>query len=158
MQTYVENYWDTYAPVVNWISISILMTSSILFNLHTRSIDFTLTFPQADADVTIYMEIPFGFQAPILVNELEFTPSIVDPYVFYGGDLTIVTYVDDCLIFTPKKEEADTLITQMDKHFSMTDEGSVEQYLWVKVERKNGSVKLSQPYLIQRIIDAIGGM
>ena len=187
MQTYGENYWDTYALVVNWISIRMLMTSSILFNLHTRSIDFTLAFPQADADVTIYMEIPFGFQAPsdgdyvllliknlyglkqaaktfyehlvdILINELEFIPSMVDPCVFYRGDLTIVTYVDDCLIFTPKKEEADALITQMEKHFSMTDEGSVEQYLGVKVERKNGSVKLSQPYLIQRIIDAIGGM
>ena len=39
----------------------------------------------------------------ILVNELEFTPSMVDPCVFYRGDLTIVTYVDDCLIFTPKE-------------------------------------------------------
>ena len=154
------------------------MTSSILFNLHTRSIDFTLAFPQADADVTIYMELPFGFQGPsdgdyvllliknlyglkqaaktfyehlvdILVNELEFTPSMVDPCVFYRGNLTIVTYVDDCMIFTPKKEEADALIIQMDKHFSMTDEGSVEQYLGVKVERNNGSVKLSQPYLIE---------
>ena len=46
----------------------------------------------------------------------------------------------------------------MDKHFSMTDEGSVEQYLGVKVERNNGSVKLSQPYLIEWIIDTIGGM
>ena len=60
------------------------------------------------------------------MNELEFTPSMVDPCVFYRGDLTIVTYVDDCLIFTPKKEEVDALIIQMDKHFSMTDEGSVE--------------------------------
>ena len=64
MQTYGENYWDTYAPVVNWISNRMLMTSSILFNLHTRSIDFTLAFPQADPDVTIYMELPFGFQGP----------------------------------------------------------------------------------------------
>ena len=64
MQIYVENYWATYTPVVNWISIKMLMTSSILFNLHTRSIDFTLVFLQADADVTIYMELPFGFQAP----------------------------------------------------------------------------------------------
>ena len=110
MQTYGENYWDTYALVVNWISIRMLMTSSILFNLHTRSIDFTLAFPQADADVTIYMELPFGFQAPsdgdyvllliknlyglkqaaktfyehlvdTLINELEFTSSMVDPCV-----------------------------------------------------------------------------
>ena len=64
MQVYGENYWDTYAPVVNWISIRMLMASSILFNLHTRSIDFTLAFPQADADDTIYMKLPFGFQAP----------------------------------------------------------------------------------------------
>ena len=33
-----------------------------------------------------------------------------------------------------------------------------EQYLEVKFERKNGSGKLSQPDLIQRFIDAIGGM
>ena len=137
MQTYGENYWDTYAPIVNWISIRMLLTCSILFNLHTRSIDFTLAFPQVDADVTIYMELPFAFQGPadgdyvllliknlyglkqaaktfyehlvdILVNELEFTPpSMVDPCVFYRDDLTLVTYVDDCLIFTPKKEEVD---------------------------------------------------
>ena len=64
VQTYGENYWDTYAPVINWIVIRMLMTSSILFNLHTRSIDFILAFPQVDADVTIYMETPFTFQAP----------------------------------------------------------------------------------------------
>ena len=32
----------------------------------------------------------------ILIYELEFTPSMVGPYVFYRGYLTIVTYVDDC--------------------------------------------------------------
>ena len=40
----------------------------------------------------------------------------------------------------------------------MTNEGLVEQYLGVKVEWKNDSVKLSQQFLIQRIIDAIGGI
>ena len=83
-----------------------LVTNSILFNLQTRSIDFTLPFPYVDADVTIYMELPFGFRAPsdgdnvllliknlyglkhaaktfyeylvdILVNEVEFTLSMV---------------------------------------------------------------------------------
>ena len=72
--------------------------------------------------------------------------------------MTIVTYVDDCLMFTPKKEEANVLINEMDRHFFMTDEGSVEQYLGVKVETKNGSVKLPKPHLIQRIIGAISGM
>ena len=40
----------------------------------------------------------------------------------------------------------------------MTDEGSVENYLGVKVGKKQGSITLSQPFLIRRILDAVGGM
>ena len=60
-QTYGENYWKTYAPVVNWMSIRTLLTIALIENLHTRSIDFVLAYPQADLDVDIYMEIPQGF-------------------------------------------------------------------------------------------------
>ena len=62
IQTYGENYWDTYAPVVNLVSIRVLLTISKLLNIHTRSIEFTLAFSQADADVTIYMELSVGFE------------------------------------------------------------------------------------------------
>ena len=64
MQVYGETYWDTYAPVVNWISIRMMLTLSIIHNLHTTSIDFTLAFPQADVDATIYMEVPLGCEVP----------------------------------------------------------------------------------------------
>jgi hypothetical protein len=64
MQIHGENFWDTYAPVVNWISIRIMLTLSVIHKLYTTSIDFTLAFPQADTDVTIYMEIPSGCEAP----------------------------------------------------------------------------------------------
>ena len=64
IQIYGGNYWDAYAPKVNWVSIRGLLVISILLNMHTRIIDFTLTFPQANADVTIYMEMPFGFELP----------------------------------------------------------------------------------------------
>ena len=38
-----------------------MLTVSVIHDLHTTSIDFTLVaFPQADTDTTIYMEIPFG--------------------------------------------------------------------------------------------------
>ena len=40
----------------------------------------------------------------------------------------------------------------------MTDEGSVENYLGVKVGKKQGSITLSQSFLIRRILDAVGGM
>ena len=62
MQTHGENYWDTYSPVVKWMSIRTMLTIALIKKLHTRSIDFTLAFPQADVDVEIYMAIPYGFK------------------------------------------------------------------------------------------------
>ena len=62
MQTCGENYWETYAPVVNWLSVRTLLTLSITHNLETRSIDFVLAFPQADLDVDVYMELPYRFE------------------------------------------------------------------------------------------------
>ena len=64
MQIYGETYWDTYAPVVNWISIRMMLTLSVIHSLHTKSIDFTLAFPQADVETTIYMEVPLGCEVP----------------------------------------------------------------------------------------------
>lgn len=62
MQVYGEHYWDTYSPVVFWTSIRIMLTLSVIKNLHTRSIDFTLAYPQADVEVPIFMDIPVGFK------------------------------------------------------------------------------------------------
>ena len=62
MQTYGENYWDTYSSVVKWMSIRTMLTIALIKKLHSRSIDFTLAFPQADVDVEIFMAIPYGFK------------------------------------------------------------------------------------------------
>ena len=60
MQTYGENYWETYAPTVNWISIRFLLIIAQILDLDTQAIDFVLAFPQADLDVPVYMELPAG--------------------------------------------------------------------------------------------------
>ena len=64
MQTWGENYWETYAPVVNWLSVRVLLIISILHDLDTRSMDFILAYPQAKLDVDVYMDLPFGFESP----------------------------------------------------------------------------------------------
>ena len=61
MQTWGENYWKTYAPVVKWLSVRTMMVLSILHDLETRSIDFALVFPQADLDVYFFIELPVRF-------------------------------------------------------------------------------------------------
>ena len=61
MQEKGINYWETYAPVVQWMSVRIMLTLAAIENLHTKSIEFVLAYPQADLDVDIYMKLPQGF-------------------------------------------------------------------------------------------------
>ena len=61
--------WETYAPVVNWLSVRILFALSVIHNLDIRSIDFVLAFPQSKLDVDVFfMEFPRGF-APEVVPD-----------------------------------------------------------------------------------------
>ena len=62
MQQWGVNYWETYAPVVNWISVQFLLILSELAGLESRKIDFVLASPQADLDVPVYMELPIGME------------------------------------------------------------------------------------------------
>ena len=62
MQVWGENYWETYVPVVNWLSVRLLMTVARIHGLSSKSIDFVLAFPQAELEVDIFMEIPAGMQ------------------------------------------------------------------------------------------------
>ena len=66
MQRWGVSFWETYAPVVDWISIRIMLIIAIVHRLDSRSIDFVLAFPQADIDETvpIYMLPPAGFNIP----------------------------------------------------------------------------------------------
>ena len=56
------NYWETYSPAVNWISVRFLLILSELAGLESRTIDFVLAFPQAELDVPVYMELPIGME------------------------------------------------------------------------------------------------
>ena len=60
MQQWGVNYWETYYPVANWISISSLLDIEIIHELQSRSIEFVLTFPQDDLDADVFMDLPSG--------------------------------------------------------------------------------------------------
>ena len=64
MQEWGVNYWETYAPVVNWISVRFLLILGEIAGLESRTIDFVLAFPQADLDVPVYMDFPLGMEVP----------------------------------------------------------------------------------------------
>ena len=186
MQQWGINFWETYAPVVNWLSVRTLLILSLVLDLETRSIDFVLAFPQADLDIDVYMEIPFGFtidgsrrkvlkleknlyglkQAAynwyeFLKQGLErrnFRQSETDNCVFYRNDCIVLTYVDDCVIFSKSKKVADDLILSLEQgneNFDFTDDGDLLTYLGISLTKENKTLTLVQPHLIQRILSAL---
>ena len=61
MQEWGENYWETYSPVVNMLSVRLILAIAHIHKLDSKSIDFVLAFPQAELDVDIWMELPRAF-------------------------------------------------------------------------------------------------
>ena len=43
MQEKDINYWETYAPVVQWMNVRIMLKLAAIENFHTKSIGFVLT-------------------------------------------------------------------------------------------------------------------
>ena len=44
-QTWVQDYWDTYAPIVKWASVPLLLFVAKIHKLYYKSINFFLDFP-----------------------------------------------------------------------------------------------------------------
>ena len=142
-QQWRVNYWDTYAPVVSWSSIRIMMTLTYLHNLNTKSVDFVQTYPQAKLKSTIYMKTPQGVELrpnegemvlkleknqyslkdasrtwfehlPDGLHSLGFRSTESDPCIMTQGINVIILYVDDCIIMSRTKAEADNIYHQLE--------------------------------------------
>lgn len=89
-----------------------------------------------------------------------FVATASDPCIFTKGTNIIIFYVEDCIIMFKNKEEADALVSKLKtKGYKSTDEGTMEEYLGIMIAHNaDGSYRMSQPHLIDRIIDSIQGM
>ena len=97
-----------------------------------------------------------------------FRRSEVDMCVYYRGNVVLLVYVDDGIFIGPNQKDIQIAFDDMandytdangviHKKFIMTDEGELSDYLGVKIEQlSNGTIKLSQPHLIQQILDDLG--
>ena len=124
-QIYGMNYFETYAPVVTWFAIRLMIIFGIIFGWCLRQVDFVMAYPQAPIEMDIYMELPQGIMTAhgnskdhvlklekniygqkqagrvwnsFLVDKLMsigFTPSLIDDCVFFRDDIIFMVYVDD---------------------------------------------------------------
>ena len=168
------------------MAVRTLLVLAKLHNLNTRAIDFTLEFPQADVKVPIYLHTPQGIvfenhENVVLklkknlyglkdagrtwwehlsdgLNEMGFTQSETDQCVFMRGETIILIYVDDCVILSKKDKDIVDVMNQLRSRYTITDEGRMIEYLGIKLEHSHDTIRMSQPLLIDRIIDAVPGM
>jgi len=124
-QEYGVNYFETYAPVVQWSTIRLLLILILTNSWTTRVIDYTNAFPQANIDTDIYVEPPALFgsrtgedkvlklrkslyglkQSPRTfyqhlsqgLKNRGWKPSTIDPCLFMKHNMICVIYVDDTI-------------------------------------------------------------
>ena len=185
-QEFGENYFETYAPVVTWFSIRLLLVLSLINNWYTRQVDFVLAYPQADIEFDMYMELPKGIETKygngkthvlkLLKNlygqkqagrvwnqhlvkgltDIGFKQSKVDECVFFRDNVIFICYVDDGIFASPDNKAIDKAINELKQRFDIEDQGDITDYLGVNVERlNNGNIKLSQPHLIDQIVQEV---
>jgi hypothetical protein len=124
-QIYGMNYFETYAPVVTWFAIRLMIIFGIIFCWALHQVDFGMAYPQAPIEMDIYMELPQGIQTmhrnsrdhvlklekniygqkqagcvwnSFLVDKLlsiGFTTSLIDDCVFFCNDIIFMVYMDD---------------------------------------------------------------
>ena len=62
IQQWGVNYKGTYVPVVNWISVRLLLSMASIYGFPSISNDFVLDFLQDELDVDVFMGITLGMK------------------------------------------------------------------------------------------------
>ena len=90
------------------------------------------------------------------MKEVGFTPSEYDPYLYYKKNVVMLVYIDDCLVLSPDPKFIDKTISDLrnsSENFEIDDQGNVSDVLGIEATHlKDGSIKLTQPHLIDVVL------
>ena len=142
-QEHGVNYWYTYAPVVTWQTVRLFLILSLLLGWQSRQLDFVMAYPQAPAEMPLYMRLLQGHQPGGMTRKMHalklvrnvygqkqagrvwnkfidkgmrnigFTPSTFDPYLYYRGSVLFLVYIDDCIVFGPDAQAIDQVVMDL---------------------------------------------
>jgi hypothetical protein len=141
MQTEGVDYFETYAPVVQWSTIRLLLSTVLTEGWTTRQVDYTNAFVQAELKEEVYVEYPRLFgpksgsdkvlhllkslyglrQAPRTffeklkagLEERGWIQSEIDPCLFMKAGMICVVYVDDTIFASANEDDLEREITSL---------------------------------------------
>ena len=178
------DFFETWAPVVNWNTVRLMLILSLVLGLATKQVDYTTAFLHAPIKDEVYVEMPRGYTQPGKVlrlnrslyglkqspkNFFEYlkenlegvgfeAQTDIDPCLFISEKCICLVYVDDTLFFSPDPAYIEDTIERLrDRGMELEAEDSVAGFLGVHIERNESdqSIKLTQKGLIKRIISSL---
>lgn len=180
-QIYGMNYFETYAPIVTWFAIRLVIIFGIIFFWALRQINFVMAYPQApieeqgietatgnskDLVLKLLKNIYRQKQAGRVWNShlveklasIGFPPSLIDDCVFFRDDVIFMVYVDDGIFIWNNDAQLKAIIKEMqDLGLNIEDQGHPADYVGVNIRKlKDSSYEFTQRALIDSIISNVG--
>ena len=179
---------DNFSPVAAWSTVRLFLVVALILGWITLTIDFESAFVQSKlpADEPVWMHMPRGFKsslgndyclhlnkslyghrrAPQLwfqhsskaFKKIGLVQSKFDPCLWFGKDIMVVQYVDDCGIAAPNMERIDQFIEDLRKQdLQLTKEESFAEFLGIDFKtHHNGCIEMTQTGLINKTLEAAG--
>ena len=180
------DFFETYAPVVQWTTVRLMLILEILLDLKSKQGDVTAAFLHADLEEgeEVYVKMPKGFTKPGKVLKLRKTlyglrqsprafwkymvekmeicgmpQSELDPCLFIGKKVIKICYVDDLLFWARDEKDIHDLAMKLrEVGVDLEQEDDAAGFLGVRLERDpdTGLLEMKQTGLIDRVLDALG--
>ena len=171
------DFFETWAPVVQWSTVRLMMVLAAKLRLHSAQCDITAAFVHSPLppEEEIYVHQPRCFERGdncvlrlstsvyglkqasrhffhYLKERLRrqgLEPSACNPCLFLSSKIIAVVYVDDLLIWSIDESLLGTFITNLQNDdLQLRREDTAEGFLGVDIARDGNKTTLSQPGLI----------
>jgi hypothetical protein len=179
------DFFETYAPVVQWTTVRLMLILEVLLDLKSKQGDVTAAFLHGELgeNEKVYVEMPLGFRKPGKVLKLKKTlyglrqsprafwkyltnameavgmkVSKLDPCLFVGDKVMAVAFVDDILFWSTDEAYINELGSKLRKEgLLLEQEDDAAGFLGVKMTKtEDGYIEMRQTGLIDRIVEALG--
>ena len=179
------DYFETYAPVVQWTTVRLMLILEILLQLKSKQGDVAAAFVHGKLEdhETVHIEMPLGFRQKGKVLKLKKTlyglrqsprafwkylteamvavgmqVSKMDPCLFVSDRVTAVAFVDDILFWSVDEAYINELgIKLREQGLLLEEEGDAAGYLGVEMTKtEEGLIEMKQTGLIDRVLEALG--
>ncbi|GMG19032.1 unnamed protein product [Ambrosiozyma monospora] len=162
MQKVGENYIESFAPVSSFDSLRFVLAYSAINNWPITQVDAKTAFLNGKLDFPIYFKPPTGSgtdtskcvwllkrslyglcnspncwftTCSLALESFGFTPSKVDPCLFYKSGCIFLLYVDDGLCCGSNQKIVDDVIDFLSSKFVMKNLGAPSMFLGVNIDK-----------------------